>query len=67
MTRGTWEIKGLMTSETGRTAPPGAPEADSYIASLVEELARIAKGHDLDALAHILDMARLEAEQISKR
>ena len=56
-----------MTSETGRTAPPGAPEAASYIASLVEELARIAKSHDLDALAHILDMARLEAEQISKR
>jgi hypothetical protein len=33
----------------------------------VEELSRLAKSHDLDALAHLLDMARLEAEQISKR
>lgn len=37
-----------------------------YIASLADELARLAKRHDLDTLAYILDMARLEADQISK-
>jgi hypothetical protein len=44
-----------------------APDAALYIASLADELARLAKSHDLDALAYILDMARLEADQISKR
>jgi hypothetical protein len=38
-----------------------------YIAALAEELARLAKSHDLDALAYILDMARMEADQISRR
>jgi len=45
----------------------GTPDAALYIASLAEELARLAKRHDLGALAYILDMARLEADQISKR
>jgi hypothetical protein len=45
----------------------GAPEAAEYIASLADELARLAKSHDLEALAFILDMARMEADQISKR
>ena len=34
---------------------------------MAEELARLAKSHNLEALAYILDMARLEADQISKR
>ena len=37
-----------------------------YIASVAEELSRLAKGHDLEALAYLLDMARLEADQVSK-
>ena len=45
----------------------GAPEAAHYIASLADELAQLAKSHDLEALAYILDMARMEADQISKR
>jgi hypothetical protein len=61
------ENKGLMTSEDGRTVPPETPGAARYIALLAEELAQIAKRHDLEALAHILEMARLEAEQISRR
>jgi hypothetical protein len=44
-----------------------APEAALYIAALADELARLAKSHDLEALAYILDMARMEADQISKR
>jgi hypothetical protein len=43
-----------MTSENGHTVPPETPGAARYIALLAEELAQI-----------ILDMARLEAEQIS--
>jgi hypothetical protein len=38
-----------------------------YIASLADELARLAESHDLEELAYILDMARIEAEEISKR
>ncbi|MDE2283774.1 MAG: hypothetical protein KGK33_04075 [Hyphomicrobiales bacterium] len=45
----------------------GIPEAALYIASLADELARLAKSHDLETLAYILDMARMEADQISKR
>jgi methyl coenzyme M reductase subunit C-like uncharacterized protein (methanogenesis marker protein 7) len=44
----------------------GAPGAALYIASLADELARFAKSHDLEALAYILDMERMEADQISK-
>jgi len=58
--------KGLMTSENGRTSSETRGAA-LYIASLAEELAQLAKSHDLGALAYILDMARLEADQISRR
>jgi len=51
-------------SEPGEDGTPG--DAAAYIASLVDELARLAKRHHLDSLGYILDMARLEAEQISK-
>jgi hypothetical protein len=57
-----------MTFERERSAElNSAPEAAAYIASLTEELARLAKRHDLDSLAFILEMARLEADQLSKR
>ncbi len=66
-----------MTPENGHklevAEAPEVPEARDgpdvavYIASLADELSRLAKRHDLDALAYILDMARLEADQISKR
>jgi hypothetical protein len=42
------------------------PDAAHYIASLAGELARLAERHELDMLAYILDMARLEADQIAK-
>jgi hypothetical protein len=47
--------------------PDGVPGAAHYISSLTEELAKLAKSHELEALAYILDMARLEADQICKR
>jgi hypothetical protein len=57
-----------MTSDNGPKPGGGPiPRAALYIASLADELARLAKSHHLDALAYILDMARLEADQVSKR
>lgn len=44
----------------------GIPDAALYIASLTDELARLAKKHGLDTLAYLLEMARLEADQVSK-
>ena len=38
-----------------------------YIAVMTGELARLAETHNLDALAYILDMAHLEADQIAKQ
>jgi hypothetical protein len=38
-----------------------------YIASLTEELAKIAKRNGLDTLSHLLEMARLEADQVAKQ
>ncbi len=57
-----------MTPESGHQ-PEAAdtPDTALYIASVADELARLAKIHNLDALAYILEMARLEADQISKR
>jgi len=37
-----------------------------YIAAFADELAQLAKQNGLDPLAYILDMARLEADQVSK-
>jgi len=37
-----------------------------YIASFTEQMAQIARRNGLDTLGYILEMARLEAEQIAK-
>jgi hypothetical protein len=42
------------------------PEAQ-YIASLTQELAEIARRNGLEMLGYILEMARLEADQLIKR
>ena len=36
-----------------------------YIATLTDELAQLAKRHNLDSLGYILAIARLEADQIA--
>ncbi len=41
-------------------------DAALYIASLSTELAEIARRHGLDGLGYILDMARLEADEVVK-
>ena len=40
--------------------------AAHYIATLTEELALIARRNGLETLGYILEMARLEADQITK-
>jgi hypothetical protein len=42
-------------------------EAAAYVADLTADLARIARGHGLDVLGYLLDMARLEARNIATR
>ena len=42
-------------------------QAAQYIASLTQEVAEIARRNGLDTLGHILEMARLEADQLIKR
>jgi hypothetical protein len=42
-------------------------QAARYIASLTQELAEIARRNGLDTLSYILEMARLEADQLIKR
>jgi len=44
----------------------GHAAAAGYIATLARELAVIARRHGLEPLGYILDMARLEADQIVK-
>ncbi len=57
-----------MTPEDGHQPEASdTPDTALYIASIADELARLAKSHNLEALAYILDMARLEADQIAKR
>jgi hypothetical protein len=46
---------------------PASPESVAvYIAALAGELGQLAKTNGFDALGYILDMARLEAEEVSK-
>ncbi len=52
-----------MTSE--QELPAEMPDTALYIASMTTELARLARVHHLDALAYLLDMARLEADQVA--
>ena len=42
-------------------------QAAQYITSLTQELAQIARRNGLDTLRYILEMARLEADQLIRR
>jgi hypothetical protein len=51
----------------GEAPPPESPTAAAvYIGTLTEELAQMAKRHGLESLRYILEMARLEADQVAK-
>lgn len=45
----------------------GPAEAASVIAEAVAELAQLSRRHRLDMLAHLLDMAQLEADEFVRR
>jgi hypothetical protein len=51
--------------EADEPAGDGGPdEAARFIAGAVSELALMARVHRLDMLAHVLDMAQVEAEDL---
>jgi hypothetical protein len=50
----------------GRGEEGDRAAAANYVAELSAELATLARRHGLDALAYILDMARLEAENANR-
>ncbi len=44
----------------------GTPESIAhYIGSMAEELSQLASQHGLETLSHLLEMVRLEADQIT--
>jgi hypothetical protein len=50
-------------SANGQETPDSAAH---YIAAMTGELAKIARRNGLDALGYILEMARIEADQVTK-
>ena len=58
-----------MLNRDDKNEPNGHETPDSaaqYIATLVQELALLARRNGLDTLSYILEMARLEADQVTK-
>ena len=51
-------------TESGEPTEPRA--VASYIAEMSSDLARLARGHGLTPLGYLLDMARLEAENLAR-
>jgi hypothetical protein len=55
------------TEDIGKTTVVGSPASVAlYIGTMADELGQLARANGLDALSYILDMARLEADEISK-
>ncbi|WP_372423469.1 hypothetical protein [Salinarimonas chemoclinalis] len=50
----------------GRTSPLSREEAARYIGAITAELGEIARRSDLDLLAYFLEMARMEAQELTK-
>jgi hypothetical protein len=42
-------------------------EAANYVATLTGELAQLARRHGLDTLSYILDLAHMEAENLTRK
>jgi hypothetical protein len=63
-----WRRKAEMSDGDDTNGPNGeTPDtAALYIGSLTDELAKIARRNGLHFLGYILEMARLEADQIAK-
>jgi hypothetical protein len=59
---------GLAPWPSGRTAAkrPTAARRRAYLAAITADLAAIARSHGLDVLGYLLDMATVEAENVSR-
>jgi hypothetical protein len=55
------------TSQQDHKASGGPLEAADFVASAVTDLAAMAHRHHLDTLGFLLDMARMEAEEVGRR
>jgi hypothetical protein len=64
------KVAGVPRGNDERPKQPPAGDrgaAAAYLASMIGDLATIARRHDFEALTYILDMARLEAEGTVQR
>jgi len=59
-----WAWRRIMAQHSGFEAGQDRTEAAAYVVELTQELAGVARRHGLDTLGYLLDMARLEAENI---
>ncbi len=53
-----------MTKALARMAPDDREATAAYVAELAGDLASLSRRHGLDTLGYILEMAKLEAENI---
>jgi hypothetical protein len=56
-----------MAERADAQKPNEREAAAAYVAALSGDLAAIARRHGLDTLGYILDLARLEAQNVARR
>ena len=56
-----------MADHSGNVAGQDRDQVAAYVAELTNELAEVSRRHGLDVLGYLLDMARLEAENVVHR
>ncbi len=56
-----------MAEHPGLKAEQDRDQVAVYLAALTSELAMVARRHGLETLSYLLDMAHLEAENVSAR
>jgi hypothetical protein len=56
-----------MAKRTNGSEAADRSAAANYLAAITADLASIARSHGLDVLGYLLDMARVEAENISRQ
>lgn len=59
-------MSGAVPPKRERAEPASVPETARYIAELTGGLSALARGSGMDVLAYLLDIARLEAEEIAQ-
>ena len=58
---------GTMAKRTNGSEASGRSAAAAYLAAITADLASIARSHRLDVLGYLLDMATVEAENVSRQ